>query len=111
MAGKTVTRADFVAVLNEEVGRPQKECAELLESVLEEIADCLAEGGAVKINNFGSFNVRQKGARMGRNPRTGEPHAISPRKAIMFRPSQKLKHWVNHPGDMPRRPKRQLELF
>ncbi len=111
MSSRTITRADLVEVLWEEVELSRNECAALLECVLDEIANCLTEGDTVKISAFGSFIVRQKGGRMGRNPKTGEPHPISPRRVIVFRPSQKLKHWINHPEDKPRRPKRQLELF
>ncbi len=111
MSSKTITRADLVEVLRAEVDLSRKECAALLESVLDEIANCLIEDAPVKISTFGSFIVRQKGERMGRNPRTGEPYPIAPRKVIVFRPSPKLKHWINHPEDKPRRPKRQLELF
>ena len=111
MSNKTITRADLVEVLREEVDLSRKGCAALLESVLDEIANCLTEGDSVKISAFGSFIVRQKGERMGRNPKTGEPYPITPRKAIVFRPSERLKHWINHPEDKPRRPKRQSELF
>ncbi len=111
MSGKTITRADLIEVIREEVDLTWKECAALLENVLDEIADCLIEDDPVKIHAFGSFTVRQKAERMGRNPRTGEPQLITPRKVIVFRPSPKLKHWINHPEDKPRRPKRQLELF
>ena len=111
MSGKTITRADLVEVLREEVDLSRKECAALLESVLDGIANCLIEDDPVKICTFGNFIVRQKNERMGRNPKTGELYPIAPRKVIVFRPSQKLKHWINHPEDKPRRPKRQLELF
>ncbi len=111
MSSKTITRADLVEALREEVDLSKTECAALLEGVLDEIANCLTEDDPVKISAFGSFIVRQKGERMGRNPNTGEPYPITPRKVIVFRPSQKLKHWINHPEDKPRRPKRQLELF
>ncbi len=111
MSSKTITRADLVEILREEVGLTRKECAALLNGVLDEIAHCLTEDDAVKISAFGSFIVRQKSERMGRNPKTGEPYPITPRKVIVFRPSQKLKHWINHPEDKPRRPKRQLELL
>ena len=111
MSSKTITRADLVEALREEVDLSKTECAALLEGVLDEIANCMTEGNPVKISTFGSFIVRQKAERMGRNPRTGEPYLITPRKVIVFRPSPKLKHWINHPEDKPRRPKRQLELF
>jgi len=111
MSSKTITRADLVEVLWDEVGLSQKECAVLLENVLDEISNSLIEGDPVKISAFGSFIVRQKGERMGRNPKTGEPCLITSRRVIVFRPSQKLVHWIKHPEDRPRRPKRQLELF
>ena len=111
MSSKTITRADLVEALREEVDLSKTECAALLEGVLDEIARCLTEDGSVNIRAFGSFIVRQKGERMGRNPSTGEPYPITPRKVIVFRPSQKLKHWINHPEDKPRRSRRQLELF
>ncbi len=111
MSGNTITRADLVEVLREEVDLSRKECAALLESVLDEIANCLIEDDPVKIRTFGNFIVRQKNERMGRNPKTGELYPIAPRKVIVFRPSPKMKHWINHPEDKHRRPKRQLELF
>ena len=111
MATNTVTRTDLVEVICEEVGLPRNECADLLEDVLKMIAYHLVEGEPVKVSNFGSFSVRHKGERRGRNPRTGEEYPISPRKVIVFRPSMKFKHWVNHPEDLPRRPRRQMDLF
>ena len=87
MSSKTITRADLVESLWEEVELSRKECAALLESVLDEIADCLTEGDSVKISAFGSFIVRQKGERTGRNPKTGEPYPITPRKVMAFRPA------------------------
>ncbi len=76
MSGKTITRADLVEVLWEEVDLSRNECAALLEGVLDEIANCLTEDNPVKISTFGSFIVRQKGERVGRNPRTGEPYPL-----------------------------------
>ena len=111
MANNTVTRTGLVEVIHEEVGLPRNECADLLEDVLKMIAACLAEGEPFKVSSFGSFTVRQKSERLGRNPRTGEEVMIPPRKVVLFRPSPKFRHWVNHPEDLPRRPRRQLDLF
>jgi integration host factor subunit alpha len=72
MAGRTVTRADLSDAVYQEVGLSRNESAELVESVLGEIASNLSSGNAVKISSFGSFYVREKGQRMGRNPKTGE---------------------------------------
>ena len=76
------------------------------------VTACLVEEGEpVRVKNFGAFSVRHKGERLGRNPQTGEEVMITPRKVVVFRPSQKLKHWVNLPEDLPRRVRRQEDLF
>ena len=96
MTNATVTRTTLVEALNQEVGLSRNGCAELLEDVLRTITDRLAEGTTVKIANFGSFSVRHKKTRMGRNPKTGEKIPISARRVVVFKPAQKLKHRVNH---------------
>ena len=96
MTNAAVTRTTLVEALNQEVGLSRNECAELLEDVLRAISDSLAEGTTVKIANFGSFSVRHKGTRMGRNPKTGEEVPISARRVVVFKPAQKLKHRVNN---------------
>ncbi len=96
MANTTVTRNTLVEALNQDVGLSRNECAELLEDILRTITDRLAEGTTVKIPNFGSFSVRHKKTRMGRNPKTGEEVPISARRVVVFKPAQKLKHRVNH---------------
>ena len=73
----------------------RNESAELVESVLAEISDALARGETVKISSFGSFSVRQKGQRVGRNPKTGEEVPISPRRVLVFRASHVLKDQIN----------------
>lgn len=95
MAGKTVTRADLSEAVYQEVGLSRNESAALVESVLDIIADKLVGGENVKISSFGSFLVRQKGGRMGRNPKTGEEVPIDPRRVLVFRPSQVLKASVS----------------
>ena len=95
MAENTVTRADLSEAVYQEVGLSRNESADLVESVLSEIADTLTRGETVKISSFGSFSVRQKGQRIGRNPKTGEEVPILPRKVLVFRASNALKSLIN----------------
>ena len=95
MAAKTITRAHLSEAVYQEVGLSRNESAQLVESVLNEIAHSLARGEAVKISSFGSFSIRQKGQRIGRNPKTGEEVPILPRKVLVFRPSHVLKDRIN----------------
>lgn len=92
---RTITRADLADSVYEQVGLSRNESAELVESVLNEISEKLIEGENVKISSFGSFSVRQKGERIGRNPKTGIEVPISPRKVIVFRASHILKDSIN----------------
>ena len=91
MNGSTVTRADLSEAVHEEVGLTRQDCAELVERMLELGAQALERGEQVKLSGFGVFQVREKRARMGRNPKTGEPAAIEPRRVIGFRASQVMK--------------------
>lgn len=95
MSGDTMTRADLSEAVYQEVGLSRNESADLVESVLEEISDALIRGEMVKISSFGSFAVRQKGERIGRNPKTGEEVPILPRKVLVFRASHVLKNQIN----------------
>lgn len=95
MAGQTVTRAQLAEAVYEQVGLSRNESAQLLESVLDLVAGALASGESVKISSFGTFAVRQKGRRIGRNPKTGVEVPILPRKVLVFRPSQVLKARIN----------------
>lgn len=95
MSENTVTRADLSEAVYEEVGLSRNESADLVESVLDEISDALVRGEPVKISSFGSFAVRQKGQRVGRNPKTGEEVPILPRKVLVFRASHVLKDHIN----------------
>jgi integration host factor subunit alpha len=95
MAGKTLTRADLAEAVVEKVGLPRNESQELIELVLDQIALSLARGEAVKLSSFGSFGVRQKGRRIGRNPKTGEEVPITPRKVLVFKPSNIMKDRIN----------------
>jgi integration host factor subunit alpha len=95
MADHTVTRAQLSEAVYQEVGLSRNESAELVESVIAEISDALERGEMVKISSFGSFAVRQKGQRVGRNPKTGQEVPISPRRVLVFRASHTLKHQIN----------------
>jgi len=92
---ETVTRAQLSEAVYQEVGLSRNESADLVESVLDEIADALARGEMVKISSFGSFAVRSKGERVGRNPKTGEEVPILPRRVLVFRASHVLRDRVN----------------
>lgn len=94
MATRTITRADLAEAVYEEVGLSRNETADLVEQVLEKVISTLSSGESVKISSFATFNVRQKGQRIGRNPKTGEEVPIEPRKVIAFRASQQLKDKV-----------------
>jgi integration host factor subunit alpha len=94
---KTITRADLAEAIYSQLGLSRNESAALLETVLERMSATLEAGESVKISAFGSFVVRQKGKRVGRNPKTGVEVPILPRKVLSFRPSQVLKARLN-PG-------------
>jgi integration host factor subunit alpha len=101
MAGNTVTRAQLSEAVYQEVGLSRNESAELVESVIAEIAGALERGEMVKISSFGSFAVRRKGQRIGRNPKTGQEVPISPRRVLVFRASHTLKNQINSGLDRP----------
>ena len=95
MPNKTLTRMDLSEAVFREVGLSRNESAQLVEAVLEHMSDALVDGEQVKISSFGTFSVRDKTARVGRNPKTGEEVPILPRKVLVFRPSQVLKSQIN----------------
>ena len=97
MSGKTVTRADLYQAVYQKLGLSRTQSATLVELVLKEITDCLERGETLKLSSFGLFVVRKKGQRMGRNPKTGEEAPISPRRVIVFKPSEALKQRINAP--------------
>ncbi|MEL6532992.1 MAG: integration host factor subunit alpha [Pseudomonadota bacterium] len=94
MADKTLTRMDLSEAVFREVGLSRNESAQLVERVLEVMSDALVEQGQVKISSFGTFSVRSKTARVGRNPKTGEEVPILPRRVLTFRPSHLMKDRV-----------------
>ncbi len=90
-----MTKAEIVEQIYERVGFSKKEVAELVEKVFEIIKDTLAEGEKVKISGFGNFVVRQKNARKGRNPQTGQEIVLEARRVLTFKPSLVLKNILN----------------
>ena len=94
-SGKTVTRADLSEIVYQKIGLSRTESAELVQSVLDEICDAAARGETVKLSGFGSFVVRSKGERVGRNPKTGVEVPITPRRVLTFRASQMLKDRIS----------------
>jgi integration host factor subunit alpha len=95
MENRTITRADLSESVYQEVGLSRNESAALVEVVLEEISQALTRGESVKISSFGSFAVREKGERIGRNPKTGQEVPILPRRVLVFRASNVLKSKIN----------------
>jgi integration host factor subunit alpha len=95
MTGKTIKRADLCNAIYQKVGLSRAESATLVELVLKEITDCLERGETVKLLSFGSFVVRKKRQRMGRNPKTGKAFPILPRRVLAFKASEILKQRIN----------------
>ena len=94
MADKTLTRMDLNEAVFREVGLSRNESADLVESVLGHMSNAMVKGEQVKISSFGTFSLRNKSARVGRNPKTGDEAAIAPRRVLTFRPSHLLKDRV-----------------
>lgn len=95
MAGGTVTRADLCEAVYQQVGLSRTEASDLVEAVIEEVASAAVLGQNVKLSSFGTFVVRHKDERIGRNPKTGEEVPITPRRVMVFKPSNILKERVN----------------
>ena len=91
----TVTRIELCEAVYREVGLSRSESSAVVELVLKEITACLEKGETVKLSSFGSFIVRKKRQRLGRNPKTGSPAPISPRRVVVFKPSAILKQQIN----------------
>lgn len=91
---KTLTRADLYEAVYQRVGLSRSESSDLVESVLDSISDALVRGESVKLSSFGTFTVRSKRERLGRNPKTGEEVPITPRRVMVFRPSNIMKDRV-----------------
>ena len=95
MAQRTVTRAELSEAVYQRIGLSRSESAALVELVLNEISESLSVGKSVKLSSFGSFLVRDKGQRVGRNPKTGVEVPIEPRRVMVFKPSNIMKARVN----------------
>ncbi|MBM23875.1 MAG: integration host factor subunit alpha [Gammaproteobacteria bacterium] len=90
----TLTKSDIVEDLNNEIGLNKREAKELVDMFFNDIKNLLSEGHDVKLSGFGNFQLRNKSARPGRNPRTGEDVEVSARKVVTFKSGQKLKESV-----------------
>ncbi len=95
MSETTLTRADLAEILYQQVGLSRNESGNLVDTLLDSIADALVSRQNVKMSSFGSFVLREKGERVGRNPKTGQEVPITPRTVLVFRPSQSLKQSVS----------------
>jgi integration host factor subunit alpha len=95
VSDKTLTRMDLSEAIFREVGLSRNDSSQLVESVLQHMSDALVAGEQVKISSFGTFSVREKSARVGRNPKTGEEVPINPRRVLTFRPSHLMKERVS----------------
>lgn len=90
----TLTRAELVEDIHNSVGLPKADAGRMVESVLDKIADALVAGENVKLSGFGTFILRDKRERVGRNPKTGVEVPITPRRVVSFRPSQTMRDRV-----------------
>lgn len=95
MSTNTVTRADLAEAVYREIGLSRTESSDLVESVIDHISDALLRGETVKLAGFGTFSLRDKKERMGRNPKTGEAVPITPRRVLVFKPSQVMRERVD----------------
>lgn len=95
MGSKTVTRADLSEAVYQKLRLSRTEASNLVEQVLSEIGDTLVRGDTVKLSGFGTFTVRSKGERLGRNPKTGVEVPIEQRRVMIFKPSELLKAYIN----------------
>ena len=92
---KTITRSDLSDAVYQELGLSKSESSDLVEMIIDGIISSLTKGANVKVSSFGTFLVRSKKARIGRNPKTGKEHEISARKVVVFRPSHALRSMVS----------------
>ena len=95
MAGETLTRAGLADAVYEAVGLSRVESSDLVDAFVDEMANAIVEEGVLKISSFGTFSVRQKKARVGRNPKTGIEVTITPRKVVTYKASHVLKERMN----------------
>jgi len=95
MTGKTVTRADLAEAVYENIGLSRAESSQLVDDIFDIMSDALVDEGALKLSSFGSFSVRQKNERIGRNPKTGVEVPITPRRVVTYKASHVLKDRMN----------------
>ncbi len=95
MSGKTLTRADLSEAVHRQIGLSRTESADLVKTIIDMVSDRLVDGEKVKLSSFGTFIVRDKGGRIGRNPKTGDEVPITPRRVLVFRPSQVMRSQIN----------------
>jgi integration host factor subunit alpha len=95
MTGKNVTREELMEVVRQQLGLSRVGSSEMVQQVLEKICAILAAGESMKLSGFGTFTVREKSQRVGRNPKTGVEVPIEPRRVITFNPSPVLKDHIN----------------
>lgn len=98
MDTSTLTRADLADALHREVGLSRSDSSRLVEQILDTMTDALAKGENVKISGFGTFVLRDKGERIGRNPKTGVEVPIAPRRVLTFRASQMMRERIAKAG-------------
>ena len=94
----TLTRADLADILNRQVGLSRADSANMVESILDHMTDALVGGQNVKVSGFGTFVLRDKGERTGRNPKTGVEVPIAPRRVMTFRASQTMRERIVSAG-------------
>jgi len=95
MTGKTLTRADLSEAVHRQIGLSRTESADLVKTIIDVVSNRLVDGEKVKLSSFGTFIVRDKGGRIGRNPKTGDEVPITPRRVLVFRPSQVMRSQIN----------------
>ncbi len=108
--GKAVTRRELYDAVYRKVGLSRTESSAFVELVLEEIKDSIARGETVKLSSFGTFTVRKKGQRMGRNPKTGVDVPISPRRVVVFKASAIMKQRINGGRPLQKKPSKRETL-
>lgn len=95
MNSSNLTRKDLAEAISNQLGYPQSSCADIVDSFLDAMKQALLDGETIKLVHFGTFSVRDKAPRRGRNPRTGESITIKKRQTVSFRPSKKLREQIN----------------
>lgn len=99
MPGRTITRVDLANAVSRAVNMSRQDAQDLIDQFFDEIVTELARGEPVRLSSFGSFEVREKGERMGRNPKTGEDVPIASRRVVTFRSSDVMKRFINQLSD------------